>query len=102
MQEKNTLLKMIIHSKGSPPKWPSFPIFRECQSKNVSEKSPFREQNMPESPQVQSTDPTSTSKDHHTNVIPVLSMKHPTNFTVNCKNESNVMVGRDSSIVSTK
>ena len=57
---------------------------------------------MPESPQVQSADPTGRSKDHHTNLILVPSMKHPTSFTVNYKNKSNIMVERDSSIVSTK
>ena len=57
---------------------------------------------MPESPQVQSADPTGTSKDHHTNLILVPSIKHPTSFTVNCKKESNIMVERDSSIVSRK
>ena len=57
---------------------------------------------MSESPQVQSADPTRTSKDHHTNLILVPSIKHPTSFTVNYKNESNIIVERDSSIVSTK
>ena len=56
---------------------------------------------MPESPQVQSTDPTGTSKDHHTNLISVLAIKHPTSFTVNYKNESNITVERDISIVGT-
>ena len=42
MKEKNTLLKMIIHSKGSPREMTlSFPIYRQCQCKNVSEKTPF-------------------------------------------------------------
>ena len=57
---------------------------------------------MAESPQVQSADPTGTSKDHHTNLILVPSIKHPTSFTVNYKNESNIIVERDSSIISTK
>ena len=57
---------------------------------------------MRESPQVQSADPTGTSSDHHTNLILVPSVKHSTCFTVNYKNESNIMVERDSSIVSTK
>ena len=57
---------------------------------------------MPESPQVQSADPTGTSKDHRTNLIVVPSIKHSTSFIVNYKNESNIMVERDSSIVSTK
>ena len=57
---------------------------------------------MPESPQVRSTDPTGTSQDHHINLIPIPSIKHPTSFTVNYKNESNIMLERDSSIVSIK
>ena len=57
--------------------------------------------NMPDSPEVQSTDPTGTSKDHHTNQIPVPSIKHPTSFAVNYKNKSNITAERDSSIVST-
>ena len=56
---------------------------------------------MPDSPEVQSTDPTGTSKDHHTNPIPVPSIKHPTSFAVNYKNKSNITAERDSSIVST-
>ena len=79
----------------------SSPIYRPYQSKNASKKTPFHEQNMPESPQVQSTDPAGTSKDHHTNLIPVRAIKHSTSFTVNYKNESNIMVEWDSSIVST-
>lgn len=86
----------------SPKMTLSFPIYRYCQAKNASEKTPFPEQNMPESPQVESADPTSTSKDHHTNLILVTSIEHPTSFTVNYKNESNIMVETDSSIVSTK
>ena len=58
MKEKNTLLKMIIHSKGSPREMTlSSPIYRQCQCKNASEKTPFHEQNMPEPFQEQSTDP---------------------------------------------
>ena len=40
-------------------------IYRPYQSKNASEKTPFHEQNMSESPQVHSTGPTGTSKDYH-------------------------------------
>ena len=49
---------------------------------------------MPESPKKQSTDPTSSgaSKDHPTNLIPLPSIKHPTIFAANYKNDSNVMV----------
>ena len=40
---------MIIHSKDSPHKMTlSYPVYREYQSKNASEKTPFNEQNMPE------------------------------------------------------
>ena len=78
----------------------SSPIYRPYQSKNASEKTPSTNKTS-ESPQVQSTDPTGTSKDHHTNLIPVPAIKHPTSFTVNYKNESNITVERDSSIVST-
>ena len=49
MKEKNSLLKMIIHLKGSPREMTlTFPIFRQCQCKNPSEKTPFHKQNMPE------------------------------------------------------
>ena len=49
MKEKNILLKMIIHSKGSPQEMTlSSPIYRQCQCKNASENTPFHEQNMPE------------------------------------------------------
>ena len=52
MKEENTLLKMIIHSKSSAQEMTlSSPIYRQYQSRNASEKSPFHEQNMPESPQ---------------------------------------------------
>ena len=56
---------------------------------------------MPEPFQEQSTDPSNrgTSKDHHKNLIPVLSTKHPTSFPVNYKNDSNIMVERDGSIM---
>ena len=65
------------------------------------EKAPFHEQNMPESSQEQSTDPSNrgASKDYHTNSIPIPSMKHPTSFAVNYKNDTNIMVERDGSIV---
>ena len=63
----------------------SSPIYRQRQGKNASEKTPFREQNMSESPQVQSADPTGTSKYHHTNLILVPSIKRPTSFTFNYK-----------------
>ena len=78
----------------------SSPIYRPYQSKNASEKTSFHEQSMSESPQVQSTDPTGTSSDHHTNLILVPAIKYPTSFTVNYKNESNIAVERDGSIVS--
>ena len=80
----------------------SSPIYRQYQSKNACEKTSFHEENIPESPQVQSTDPTGTSKDHHTNLILVPSIKNPASFTVNYKIESSIMVERESSIVSTK
>ena len=58
MKEKNALLKVIIHSKGSSREMTlSSPIYRQYQSKNTFEKIPFHEQNMPESPQEQFTDP---------------------------------------------
>ena len=79
----------------------SSPIYRQYQSKNASEKTPFLEHNVPESLQVQSTDPLGARKDHHIKLIPVPAIKHPTSFTVNYKNESNITVERDSSIVST-
>ena len=61
MKEKNTLLKMIIHLKGSPREMTlSSPIYRQCQCKNASEKTPFHEQNMPEPFQEQSTDPSNS------------------------------------------
>ena len=77
MEEKNTLKKMI-HSKLFPPKTTfSSPIYRQYQSNNASKKTPFHEQNMPESPQEQSSDPSNrgTSKDHHTNSILIPSIK---------------------------
>ena len=42
---------------------------------------------MPESPQEQSTDHSNwdTSKDHHINLIPLPSIKHPISFAVNYK-----------------
>ena len=74
----------------------SSPIYRQYQSNNVSKKILFHAQIIPES-----TDPSNrdTSKDRHTNTIPIPSIKHPTSFTVSCKNDSNIMVERDSSIV---
>ena len=56
---------------------------------------------MSESPQEQSTDPSNraASKDHHTNLISIPSIKHPTSFAANYKNYSNIMVERDDSIV---
>ena len=74
MKEKNTFSKMIIHSKGFPPKMTfSSPIYRQYQRNNASEKTLFHKQNMPESPQEQSSDPSKrgTSKNHHTNSIPI-------------------------------
>ena len=67
MKQKNTLLKMIINSKGSPGEMTlSFAIYKQYQCKNASEKTPFCEHNMPESIQEQSTDPINrdASKDH--------------------------------------
>ena len=93
---------MIIHSKGSPREMTlSSPIYRQYQCKNASEKTPFHEENMPESFPTQSTDPSTrgASKDHHTNLIPIPSIKHPTSFPVNNKNDSNIMVERDGSMV---
>ena len=51
--------------------------------------------------QEQSTNPSnrSASKDHHTSLIPIPSIKNPTSFPVNCKNNSNIMVEKDGSIV---
>ena len=54
MKEKNTLLKMIIHSKGPPQEITlSSPIYRQYHSNNASEKTSFHKQNMAESPQKQ-------------------------------------------------
>ena len=39
------------------------------------------------------------SKDHHTNFIPIPSIKPPTSFAVIYKKDSNIMVERDGSIV---
>ena len=47
MNEKNTLLKMIIHLKDSPQEMTlSSPIYRQFQCKNATKKTPFHEQNM--------------------------------------------------------
>ena len=56
---------------------------------------------MPEPFQEQSTDPSNrgANKDHHTNLIPIPSINHPTSFPINYKNDSNIMVERDGSIV---
>ena len=102
MKEKNTLLKMIINSKGSPREMIlSSPINKQYQCKNVSEKTPFHEHNMPESFQEQSTDPSNrgASKDHHTYLIPIPSIKHPTSFPINYQSDSNIMAERDGNIV---
>ena len=102
MKEKNTLLKMIIHSKGSPREMTlSSPIYRQCQYKNASEKTPFHKQNMPEPFEEQSTDPSNrgANKDNQTNLIPIPSINHPTSFPINYKNDLNIMVERDGSIV---
>ena len=77
MKEKNTLLKMVIYSEGSPQKVTlSSPIYLQYQRKNISKKTFFHEQNIPESPQKQSTDSSNrdTSKDHHTNFIPIQTL----------------------------
>ena len=39
------------------------------------------------------------NKDHHANLIPIPSIKYPTSFVVNYKNDSNIMVARDGNIV---
>ena len=53
-ERKNTLLKMIIHSKGPPQEMTlSSPIYRQYHSNNASEKTSFHKQNMAESPQKQ-------------------------------------------------
>ena len=93
---------MIIHLKGSPREMTlSSPIYIQCQCKNASEKTPFHEQNMPEPFQEQSTDPSNrgANKDHRTNLIPIPSINHPTSFPINYKNDSNIMVEREGSIV---
>ena len=56
---------------------------------------------MPESFQEQSTNPSNIglSKGHTKNLIPIPSIKHPTSFPINYKNDSNIMVERDGSIV---
>ena len=100
--EKNTLLKMIIDSKGSPREMTlSSPIYKQCQCKNASKKTAFHEKSMPESFQEQYTDSSNrgSSKDHNTNLIPIPSINHATSFSNNYKNESNMMVERDGSIV---
>ena len=102
MKEKNSLLKMIIHSKDCPRELTlSSPVYRQFQCKNASKKIPFHEQNMSERFQKQSTDPSNKdgSKDHHTSLIPIPSINHPTSFPSNYKNDSNIMVERDGSIV---
>ena len=49
MKEKNSLLKIIIHSKGSPREMTlTSPFYRQFQCKNASEKTPSHEQNMAE------------------------------------------------------
>ena len=102
MKERNTLFTMIIHFKGSPRERSlSFPVYRQCLSKNTSERTAFHEQNMTESPKEESTDPSnrSANKDHHTDLILIPSIKHPTSFVVNYKKDSNIMAERDASIV---
>ena len=49
---------------------------------------------MQESPQKRYPDPSNrdTSKDHHTNLIPVPSIKHPISFAFSYKNVSNIIV----------
>ena len=86
MKEKNTLLRMIIHSKGSPREMTlSSSIYRQCQCKNASEKTHFHEQNMLELFQEQSPNPSNrgASKDYHTDLITIPPIKHPTSFPVN-------------------
>ena len=102
MKEKNNLLKVIIHSKGSPREMTlSSPIYRQCQRKSASKKTPFHEQNLSEPFQEQSTDPSNrgANKDNHTNLIPITSINHPTSFSINNKNHSNIIAKKDGSIV---
>ena len=92
MKEKNTLLKMVIYSEGSPPKRTlSSPVYWQYQRKNVSKKTFFHKQNIPDSHQKQSTDPSNrdTSKDHHTNFIPIQTLwkKEITVLYVNSKED---------------
>ena len=55
-ERKNYLVQMIVHSKGSlREKTLSSPIYRQYQGNNASEKTLFHKQNIPESPQEQST-----------------------------------------------
>ena len=81
-----------------------FPIYRQCLCKNDSEKTPFHKQNMPEWFQEQSNDPSNRgkSKNNHTDLIPVPSIKYPTSFPNNYKNDSNIMVERDDNIMCQK
>ena len=52
-------------------------------------KNTFPREKHAKSPQEQSTNPSKrgTSKDHHTNSILIPSIKHPTSFAVNYKND---------------
>ena len=105
MKEKSTLLKMIVHSKGSLREMTlSSPIYRQCQCKNASKKTRFHEQNKPEPFQERYTHPSNGGaiKDNHTNLISIPSINHPSSFPINYKSDSNIMVERDGSIVSTK
>ena len=56
---------------------------------------------MPEPFQEQCTDPSNrgANKNHHTNVIATPSINNPASFPINYKNDSNIMVERDGSIV---
>ena len=100
IERKNNLLKMIILFQGFPQEmtWLSL-IYRQLQSNHSFKMVSFHEQNMPESPQEQSTDPSnrSTSIDHQRYLIPIPSIKHRTNFAI-----SSIMVEGDKSITCQK
>ena len=72
---------MIIHFKNSPQEMTFSPlIYRQYQSMNASENTPFHSKNIPDSSQTQSTDHSErgTRKDHFTNLIPIPLIKHST------------------------
>ena len=85
---------MTIHSNGPPPR--NDLIFPYLQT--VPEEECFGKDTMPRIKHARITQEQSTD-DHHTDLIPIPSIKHPTSFAVNYKNDSNRMVERDDSIV---